>query len=226
MNKRQCAAAAIFGSSIFFATMQGASALTIYPYQGNTFTTVTDASPPGGSYTTGMNITGSFEVAGPLISLSYGNINASIIDFSFFDGRNTISLANAASYTFDVATDASGKITRWYVDINTPFPSTVGQQYDVIILAHNALNIADQDFAETLECTGVGSKNGDCSSLSDTGVTRTPGNWSTPLPAALPMFGAGLGALGLLGWRRRRRTQKSPRGEATRAGLPGRSFSA
>jgi len=30
---------------------------------------------------------------------------------------------------------------------------------------------------------------------------------STPLPAALPLFATGLGALGLLGWRRRRRLQ-------------------
>ena len=28
----------------------------------------------------------------------------------------------------------------------------------------------------------------------------------TPLPAALPLFATGLGALGLLGWRRKRRT--------------------
>jgi hypothetical protein len=27
----------------------------------------------------------------------------------------------------------------------------------------------------------------------------------TPLPAALPLFGTGLGALGLLGWRRKRK---------------------
>lgn len=32
----------------------------------------------------------------------------------------------------------------------------------------------------------------------------------TPLPAALPLFASGLGALGLLGWRRRRRTQATP----------------
>jgi hypothetical protein len=30
---------------------------------------------------------------------------------------------------------------------------------------------------------------------------------TTPLPAALPLFATGLGALGLLGWRRKRKTQ-------------------
>jgi hypothetical protein len=32
-----------------------------------------------------------------------------------------------------------------------------------------------------------------------------PGTW-TPLPAALPLFATGLGALGLLGWRRKRKS--------------------
>ena len=30
---------------------------------------------------------------------------------------------------------------------------------------------------------------------------------STPLPAALPLFATGFGALGLLGWRRKRKAQ-------------------
>ena len=30
---------------------------------------------------------------------------------------------------------------------------------------------------------------------------------TTPLPAALPLFATGLGALGLLGWRRKRKSQ-------------------
>jgi hypothetical protein len=30
---------------------------------------------------------------------------------------------------------------------------------------------------------------------------------TTPLPAALPLFAIGLGALGLLGWRRKRKVQ-------------------
>jgi hypothetical protein len=30
---------------------------------------------------------------------------------------------------------------------------------------------------------------------------------ATPLPAALPLFATGLGGLGLLGWRRKRKAQ-------------------
>jgi hypothetical protein len=36
-------------------------------------------------------------------------------------------------------------------------------------------------------------------------VTFTPVTNTTPLPAALPLFASGLGALGLLGWRRKRK---------------------
>jgi hypothetical protein len=40
--------------------------------------------------------------------------------------------------------------------------------------------------------------------------SQSPGVWSddvsaVPLPAALPLFATGLGALGLLGWRRKRK---------------------
>jgi hypothetical protein len=40
-------------------------------------------------------------------------------------------------------------------------------------------------------------------------VALAPGTYglSTPLPAALPLFATGLGALGLLGWRRKRKVQ-------------------
>ena len=43
-------------------------------------------------------------------------------------------------------------------------------------------------------------------------IFLTPGTWSsettsneTPLPAALPLFATGLGVLGLIGWRRKRK---------------------
>jgi hypothetical protein len=42
--------------------------------------------------------------------------------------------------------------------------------------------------------------------ISQSGATFTPlTGGATPLPAALPLFATGLGALGLLGWRRKRK---------------------
>jgi hypothetical protein len=50
--------------------------------------------------------------------------------------------------------------------------------------------------------TSVGSQCG----LTDFGNASS---WSeTPLPAALPLFATGIGALGLLGWRRKRKPQE------------------
>jgi len=45
------------------------------------------------------------------------------------------------------------------------------------------------------------------------GITSTPPA-ATPLPAGLPLFATGLGALGLLGWRRRRKAGASLLGAA------------
>jgi hypothetical protein len=41
----------------------------------------------------------------------------------------------------------------------------------------------------------------------DTGLNLLGDNPPTPLPAALPLFATGLGALGLLGWRKKRKAQ-------------------
>jgi hypothetical protein len=45
-------------------------------------------------------------------------------------------------------------------------------------------------------------------------VTFSPVAPATPLPAALPLFATGLGALGLLGWRRKRKARVSLLGAA------------
>ena len=53
-------------------------------------------------------------------------------------------------------------------------------------------------------CAGTGLGGSPCE-LNDFG---TNGTWSeTPLPAALPLFATGIGGLGLLGWRRKRKAQ-------------------
>jgi hypothetical protein len=38
-------------------------------------------------------------------------------------------------------------------------------------------------------------------------ATVTVNSAATPLPAALPLFATGIGAMGLIGWRRKRKAQ-------------------
>jgi hypothetical protein len=52
------------------------------------------------------------------------------------------------------------------------------------------------------------------------GSNNTPGTWActdcvpaeTPLPAGLPLFASGLGVLGLLGWRGKRKSRAADEG--------------
>jgi hypothetical protein len=43
---------------------------------------------------------------------------------------------------------------------------------------------------------------------------NVPSVTAVPLPATLPLFATGLGALGLLGWRRKKKAYKSCEGSA------------
>jgi hypothetical protein len=64
-------------------------------------------------------------------------------------------------------------------------------------------------FDYILRSSGIASCNSEagCSLLAGAGFTLTPGavTPTVPLPGALPLFATGLGALGLLGWRRKRK---------------------
>jgi hypothetical protein len=76
-----------------------------------------------------------------------------------------------------------------------------------------------------LDLTGaliMGDSNGECATNASGACTGTGGGniqlvsgsqisfegfTPTPIPAALPLFATGLGAMGLLGWRRKRKAQ-------------------
>ncbi len=115
-------------------------------------------------------------------------------DFSFSDGVQTISYANSntdPSFIFDVfqfTTDASGAIKGWNIQIwNDVFAELIQTQ-----------NSGTQD-DQGLSGPGYGFNN------------DNPGNFSpatvaaTPLPAALPLFAGGLGLIGMIGLRKKRK---------------------
>ena len=62
----------------------------------------------------------------------------------------------------------------------------------------SAVWYSQNEFGDTL--TGSGS-----ATITELGVGGLQGE--TPLPAALPLFATGLGGLGLLGWRRKRKAK-------------------
>jgi hypothetical protein len=101
--------------------------------------------------------------------------------FTMSDGVQTINTANSVTSIFQFSTDSSGKIAEW--DILSQ--SVSGQ-------IASALIVSAADSGQVF-ATGFGQNN------------NSPGTWTvsqTPLPAALPLFATGLGAMGLFGWAR------------------------
>ena len=145
-------------------------------------------------------------------SLSLQDISADLSDFSFNDGRNTLTKANAQG-TFFVSADASGSITGWNIDIVSPSALRIGINDEIGILFIPPGNFNSVgDSVGILDCTQLGMGNSKCvasDGADEAGSGGLAGTWSavaeTPLPAALPLFATGLGAMGLLGWRRKRK---------------------
>ena len=112
------------------------------------------------------------------------------------NSANSSSAATTApsqTYTNYLTLDASGHVTNWFLYlITTSFNEfwTIGQTV-----------LWNQDYAEG----PVGGTSGGILLYSSPPGTWTTTTAATPLPAALPLFATGLGALGLLGWRRKRK---------------------
>jgi len=177
-----------------------AAAVTVYTYTGLNYTSIQDQIPDGVSYTTSMNVTAWFTLANPIApNLPLHEEFMNVLDFSFFDGRFSITPVNALGTTFfRVQTGPQGEILTWDIEgvlLGTP-PFYVIQSFN---LPANQL-VMDR---------GLTQQGSSCPSCQDFGLNRdSPGTWSqreTPLPAALPLFVTGLGALGLIGWRRKRK---------------------
>jgi hypothetical protein len=93
---------------------------------------------------------------------------------------------------------------------NTLSPNTVGAQNPAgqFVVVHLVFqdNLGNSPDAITQVNFTQGSIGLNVMSLTASG-TATPQTSATPLPAALPLFATGIGGLGFLGWRRKRKAQ-------------------
>jgi hypothetical protein len=114
-------------------------------------------------------------------------------------GSNTLYLTNGSTlYTVNTATGAA-----------TLVGSSSSGIFGAEVVENGTLYAGS---ATPLALYSLNGSNGDGTFLTDVSGTRS-NFWGlapdavTPLPAALPLFATGLGGLGLLGWRRKRKAQ-------------------
>ena len=204
---------ALVGALGFSFLGECALANTIYSYSGDLFTGIVDATPPAGTYTTSMHVTGSITVVTPFAPNANFNVffDPNVVSFSYSDGRNTLNAANIveSSSIFLIGTNSQGQINSWFVSLVTAAPVQVGDQQFAIFS-----ETPDADQAHIEECVLAGCAVpqlfGFDGAVALNANTVVSGTWTitdtnTPLPATLPLFASGVGALGLLGWRKKQK---------------------
>jgi hypothetical protein len=148
-----------------------------------------DATPNGAGNFNIVGISGTVTENGTPYSIT-GLISPPSDPGGYFGFNNII--YNGASYKFDtggVAFYAAGGFNYYVADPSTAY-NVYDNGYPNAILSTTASYDVNTPFNGTYSITEIQS-----GSLS-----------ATPLPAALPLFATGLGGLGLLGWRRKRKS--------------------
>ncbi len=168
-----------------------ASASVIYSYQGNPFDTFVDDDPPAGQYDATMSVSGFFEVPEPVApNLEAVDITASVLSFSLFDGRQTITNLTATSSTFRFSTDALGQILFWRALASVGNPQTALIQTVNQTLDGRPVLLDQARIGAVLE------------SFDQAQISGQPGSW-TLVPEASTALLLGAGLLGLAAQRRR-----------------------
>ena len=112
---RTCLAALLITAAL---SPQISSANVLYSILSENFTTIVDSPAVPGTYTTAMNISGSFEVASALPASFSGVVVP--LAFSFTDGRTVFSNplpGTTISNQFVFTTDSGAEIQDWNVQL-------------------------------------------------------------------------------------------------------------
>ena len=112
-----------------------------------------------------------------LFGTSGGQVNNAVATLDSFDGNSTTAIPGAFGF---VSLGVGGSLS---INLTSPI-ATGGTLYLYIGEVGNNGEVAASSITVSSEPVGT-----------------------TPLPATLPLFATGLGALGLLGWRRKRKAQ-------------------
>jgi hypothetical protein len=129
---------------------------------------------------------------------------AAITAISLTSGSYSLSWPSAEFAGYDYFVLASGNITQWYVVTGNYDTPTINIMETInscppLACSADAILLANALIADTQRNPGTDNP------TNITGVWSPGEVTATPLPAALPLFATGLGALGLLGWRRKRK---------------------
>lgn len=96
-----------------------AAAATIYRYTGYPFTLIRDQTPPAGTYTTAMRVTGDFSIADSVAAASLVDVSDLVLSYDFFDGRQQLTPDNSSILEFKLAASGDGRITAWSISVGT-----------------------------------------------------------------------------------------------------------
>jgi hypothetical protein len=186
--------AALSVAAVLAAAFHTPALATTYNYVGNPFTS--NDAPGVGSNVTGT-VTFDFDTSGFTGQLHQVDVSNLVMT----SGIYSFNLTTSANTQFDLTL---GVITDWHVDSGTP-PFFTGYAVQALgLLGAGGFEQDDVLFYTAGQYFGPGafvSCNDGCVQHGWTEAAPS----ATPLPAALPLFASGLGALGFARWRRKRK---------------------